>query len=590
MAIDLSAFHFLRAELLWLFIPLIVLFVSSRQLSKKRSSWSQVISPHLLKFLITTGEKQQSHLGFWLTAIIASIIIFAVSGPTFREKAVPVFQTENARVILLDLSLSMNASDIKPARIARAKHKIMDILEQSKEGVTGLVIYAGDAFIISPLTSDANTIASMVPTLATNIMPVLGSRPDIAIDKAILLLENAKQTSGQIIWLTDGIDSEYIDHVVNAVDNKGFVLSILAIGSEQGSPIPLPDGNGFLKDSSGNIIVAKLDADNLKNIAHQVNGQYVELSPTSDDVDFIIQALINSSQEKSDQSDKRISRWIEDGYWLSWIIMLLVIFKLFSGLKDKSVNLSVIILVSIGFNLIHPTTAQAGVWQDLWQSKDQQANQAFKQQDYKKASTLFQDQSWKGAADYKQGNFDAAIEQFSASKTIDSQYNLANSLAKSQKFEEAITQYNKVLEQQPNHEDALFNKNIVEQLQQQKEQQKNKDKQEDSDQQDKKDQESESPSDSDKKSDDKKQSEQQSKDNEDKKQQQAEQEQTDQQKKQEAEQQAKLAKDQRDKSEKDQALEHWLEKIPDDPGGLLRRKMYREYQRRGRQQQEKKVW
>ena len=328
MSIDFSEFHFLRPELLLLLIPTFIALYGFRQLARKQSSWQKVISPHLLQFLMVSGEKQKSHISFWITGLIACLIISAISGPTFRQKNVPVFQTESSRVILLDLSLSMDATDIKPARIDRARHKMMDLLEKNNEGTIGLVVYAGDAFIISPLTSDANTIAAMVPTLSTSLMPVLGSRPDIAINKAITLLENARQSKGQIIWITDGIESKYIDSIKQSLANTNHLLSILAIGTEQGAPIPLPDNNGFLKDTAGNIILPRLTSSNLKEITRSSNGQYVELSTNSSDIDFILEALDLDADEDASESDERISRWIDDGYWISWLVLLLMIGKI----------------------------------------------------------------------------------------------------------------------------------------------------------------------------------------------------------------------------------------------------------------------
>ncbi|MCF6193033.1 MAG: VWA domain-containing protein, partial [Kangiellaceae bacterium] len=594
---------------LLLFIPTILAFVGIRQLSKNQSSWQKVISPHLLKFLMVSGEKRRSHFGFWLTAIISCLIILAVSGPTFRQKAVPVFQTETARVVLLDLSLSMGATDIKPTRISRAKNKIMDLLERTNEGTIGLVVYAGDAFIISPLTSDANTIAAMIPTLSTSIMPVLGSRPDIGITKAIELLENAKQPSGQIIWLTDGLNREYVDSVTSLVAESNHMLSILAIGTEQGAPIPLPDNNGFLQDSNGNIVVPKLEAQNLKKITKSVNGQYVNLTADASDIDFIFDTFKNNQDEDASQSDQRISRWIDDGYWISWVLLVLMLIKLFgrnsgqnTGVSSISGLSSTLLLVSL-LSLTNSPTVNASVWDDLWQTRDQQAQQAFKEKNFAKASELFEDPTWRASANYKKEDFIAAVQQFEratntnlgantdAHVTADpeSNYNYANSLAKSQQFEKAIEQYNKVLQVSPEHEDALFNKKIVENLLKQQ-QEKEKQEQQDQDQENKEQQENKEKNDSD--SDAKQDSEEESDENTE--QQDQEQQESEQQSEQEAQQQeqkqAELSEDERDQNEKDQALEHWLEKIPDDPGGLLRRKMYREYQRRGRQQKESQVW
>ncbi|MEP1741852.1 MAG: VWA domain-containing protein [Kangiellaceae bacterium] len=592
MPIDLSEFHLIRPEMLWLFIPLVISLYGVRHLARKQSSWQSVISPHLLKFLVVTGEKQRSQVGFWLTAIIGSLIIFAVSGPSYREKSVPVFQTENARVILLDLSLSMDATDVKPARIDRARHKIMDLLELTTEGTIGLVVYAGDAFVISPLTSDANTIASMIPTLSTGIMPVLGSRPDLAIQEAINLLKNARQPQGQVIWITDGVESEYVDKVIENASDSGYLLSILAIGTEQGAPIPLPDNNGFLKDSGGNIILPRLESSRLKEIARGTNGQYVELSADSNDVEFILNMLELDAKEKTEQADERISRWIDDGYWLSWLILCLLLFKLVRRTDSQLLTVltsSTLIFLVAGA----PSSAQANIWDDLWKTPDQQAKEAFTQQQYEKAKELFEHKQWQAAAAYKSEDFDSALQLYSESDDLESLYNRANSLAKAQAFKEAIELYDQVINsQQPGKEsvidDAQHNKKIVEDLlreQQQKEQQE----QQDQEKENQENQDSESESDSQSEQNSEEQSEQQENSEQQESEEQQSQQQSDEQKEQE-QKQAELSEDQRNKSEKDQALEHWLEKIPDDPGGLLRRKMYREYQKRGREQKEEKIW
>ena len=142
------------------------------------------------------------------------------------------------------------------------------------------------------------------------------------------MLENAKQPKGQIIWITDGLEKEYISKIKQSIANTKHLLSILAIGTEQGAPIPTPDNNGFLKDSAGNIILPKLDSDNLKEITESSNGQYVELSANSSDIDFILQALDLDTSEDASQSDERISRWIDDGYWISWLVLLLMFAKM----------------------------------------------------------------------------------------------------------------------------------------------------------------------------------------------------------------------------------------------------------------------
>ena len=625
MPINFSDFHFIRPEILWLLIPIALLVFHMNTRAKRTSAWQNVISPHLLEFLFVSGNRKQSRLPIWISAMLASLIVIAASGPSYRQKAVPVFETENAQVILMDLSLSMDATDIKPSRLDRAKFKLLDILEHTKEGTAALVVYAGDAFVISPLTSDSNTIANMVPTLSTGIMPVLGSRPDVGINKAVELLKNAKHNRGQIIWLTDGVESYHSETIIDAVNSSGYQLSILAIGTEQGAPIPLANGNGFLKDSNGAIVVPKLDTTTLSDISAATQAGYVKMTADESDIEYLQKHLEWRAEQNEDNNDEqKISKWIDDGYWLIWLALLLCLIKI---IRQPSGSLaSFLLLACFGMssftyspqllaqeqpstdssvessaeNLqsetkeseIEPQSTSDSSWQtdlkqgwtDLWRTKDQQGLAAFRDGNYARAADLFENQDWQATSQFRKGEFNQAANNFSQGQDIRSQYNHATSLAKSEQLQPALDAYNKLLEQQPDHQDALHNKKIVEEL---FKQQQEKDKQEDQNS-DQENQDQQQQQDS--------QSEQQQQQNQQKseEEQQAEQQQQEsQEQQQQAEQkqeEMEMSEDERDKSEKDQALEHWLEKIPDDPGGLLRRKMYREYQRRGRKQKEEKLW
>jgi len=592
MPFELSDFHFIRPALLWLLIPALVLVYHLKQSAKRQSAWQNVISPHLLEFLFQSGSKQGSkqktRSTLLLTTLIILLTIIAISGPSFRQKSVPVFQTEHAQVILLDLSLSMDATDIKPSRLERAKFKLMDLLNRTKEGTVALVVYAGDAFIISPLTSDANTITSIIPTLSTGIMPVLGSRPDIAIDKSIALLKNAKATHGEIVWLTDGVESDYVDTISAAIKQSPYQLSILAVGTNQGAPIPLPDGNGFLKDNSGSIVVPKLEESKLKDITQQTNAGYVKLTADNSDIEYLQQYQKWQAEynEDIDDNEQMISRWIDDGYWIVWIALALFLLKLIRQPSGQLMNMLLPGITIVFFSGLVSQPVNALEWNDLWKTKNQQAQQAYKEGEFDKAANLFEERQWQATSQFKNGDFSSAAENFVPETSTASLYNHATSLAKNSDLQASLDAYNQLLEKQPNHEDGLFNKKIVEdmlkQQQQDQQNQENKDQESDQEKKDQESQDSESQDqqqDSESESDEKKQQEQ-------KEQQQKESESEQQAEKKEVE----ISEDEREKSEKDQALEHWLEKIPDDPGGLLRRKMYREYQKRGRVQKEKKLW
>jgi Ca-activated chloride channel family protein len=302
----------------------------------------------------------------------------------------------------------------------------------------------------------------------------------------------------------------------------------------------------------------------------------------------------NDDNLGAEESDKRISRWIDDGYWLSWIIGLLFLIRLLkinfhqkSTQFNSNAGLFFILLTAssiTSFNL--KAESWDATWNNLWNTKDQQAQRAFEQKDYKKSASLFESDNWKASANYKSDDFESAVSGFSKGTDADSFYNRANALAKSQKLKEAIESYDNTLALEPEHEDAIFNKKIVEEMLKQQQEQKNKD-------QEKKDKEEQDKEEQDKKEENKDQSDSDSdekKEEGEKSEEEKQQEQKDKENQEQQEKEAEISEDQRNKNEKDQALKHWLEKIPDDPGGLLRRKMYREYQRRGREQKEKKVW
>lgn len=567
----LSNFMFIRPEALWLLILVIPVAVLSWKTLKNQGQWQKSIDPHLLKFLLLQGESSRSWwpLIILLLTLITAILAFA--GPSFEKKSVPVYRTGDARVIILDLSLSMDAVDIKPSRLTRAKHKLTDILTASKEGETALIVYAGDAFIISPLTSDANTIKTMVPVLNTGIMPVLGSEPYKAFEKAKQLLINSGKQTGQIIWLTDGMSDVDAELISDTLNDTQYTLSILTIATDQGAPIPLGNDKGFLKDSAGDIVMPTLRMKPFQDLAQSQPTVITGITADNRDIEKLMTESHQQLDKSQESSSEKVSDQLDQGYWLLFPLLplLLLMFRKNGRLPGISLMLCVMVM--------HPNS-HAGIWDDLWLTKNQQAAKAYQQNNNEKAAELFENQQWKAASHYKSGNYDKAEELYANNQSATDLYNRGNALAHQKKFDEAIEAYQSALEQQPDFEDAKFNKELLEKLKQQQEQQQKNDNQNEQDNQQQQDQQN---------------NEQQQKN--DQQSEQEQQQQQSQESEQEGEQQKKQQEvdleDKRDEQEKDQALEQWLRKIPDDPGGLLRRKMYREYKKRGRENRfVKKVW
>jgi len=588
---NITEFHFIRPYWLLALIPYLVLLMVMLRNKLSQGNWSAVCDAALLPYLLQQKAGNQSRWPITTGAIAALLAIVALAGPTWERLPSPVFRNDAALIIALDLSRSMDAADIKPSRLVMARYKIADILKQRKDGQTALLVYAGDAFTVTPLTDDTETIDSQLSALNTDIMPSQGSNTVSALEKAVELFKQSGLQKGQILLVTDGVDVDKTMAAVKSLDK--YQLSILGVGTDDGAPIAVPEG-GFLKDEQGNIVVPKLNSSDLAKLAKAGNGVYQTITADNADIQAVLANVDRSVQQQGKQNDNLVlDQWAEKGPWLLLLVLPLAALTFRKGL----------LCVALLLMLPLPKNSYALGWQDLWQTRDQQAQQAYHKKDYAKAAEQFENPDWKAAAHYKAGEYDKALESLKISKSESSAYNLGNALAKAGQLEEAVKAYEKALAVNPNDADAKHNKEIVEkELEKQKQDQQQDDKQQSKDDsQQNKDQSEKSgeqqpdQNNSEEKPEQKPEQKQSDKQPSDEKQQQDETE----QKKPEAEkpQQAEQGKDEAKQQEKEQtpveaepsdeqkqANEQWLKRIPDDPAGLLKRKFKYQYKQRGGQE------
>ncbi|PPK71528.1 Ca-activated chloride channel family protein [Methylobacter tundripaludum] len=585
---NIADFHFIRPYWLLALIPQLLILALMLRNKLSQGNWSTVCDEALLPYLLQEKAVNRSRWPLTAGAVAALLMIIALAGPTWERLPSPVFRNDSALVIALDLSRSMDAGDIKPSRLVMARYKIADILKQRKDGQTALLVYAGDAFTVTPLTDDTETIDSQLSALNTDIMPSQGSNTVLALEKAAELFRQAGLQKGQILLITDGVEADKTLTAVKSLDK--YSLSILGVGTDDGAPIALPEG-GFLKDGRGDIVVPKLNSGELKKLAQAGNGVYQTITTNDADIKTLL-ATLDKPVKQQDKANENLllDQWADKGPWL-----LLPVLPLAALTFRKGLLCFALLLI-----LPLPKNSYAVDWKDLWRTKDQQAQQAYKNQDYAKAAEQFENPDWKAAAHYKAGQYDKALENLKSSKSESSAYNQGNALAKAGQLEQAIKAYDKALAVNPADADAKHNKEVVEKaLEKQKQEQKQQDQPKDDKQQSKGDSEQNKDGEQSEKSDDQKPEQkpeqkqsdkQQSEENqqqdkaeqkkpEDEKPQQAE------QRKDEAEEQAKQQErvEAQSSKEQQQANEQWLKRIPDDPAGLLKRKFKYQYGQRGRQ-------
>lgn len=611
LAQAISDFHFLRPFWLLALLPALFFFRRLWQLDAQGSAWHKVIDQSLLPYLLSAGKNTSQRLPLYLLMAMWTIAVLALAGPTWSKQTQPVQQRQDALVIVLDLSMGMFANDFDPNRITVARRKIMDTLDLRREGQTALVVYAGEAHLVTPLTDDSVSIRAMVPALNPNIMPVIGNNPVHAVEMARQLMDEAAAVNGRILLITAGISSDQNDALRDALSGAPYPLHIIGVGSAQGAPIPAANGE-FLRDTNGQMVVSAMDRDNLMSLTGLLGGRYQDISIDNSDIEFILAESLLADGDSYLEADEEVELWYDAGPWLllllvplcalcfrrGWILQIALTASLFvlngtpqpvlaqqtntpiplqdDGMTDEMMMNQ----QAVGSQPQQPAQPQIQDGFDirsLWLNRDQRGLRAMEENDPATAAVLFENNSWRGAASYRAGNYEAAVSEFALGEDLDSKFNLGNALAFAERFEESIAAYQSVLDIQPDHADALKNKEIVEKLlqeQQQQEQEEQQQEQQEQEEQQQQQQQEENEGEQQEESADQEQQEQQEQ------QESEQQEPTEQQQESEADNANSQQRANTEIEEDQESLEQFLRRIEDDPGELLQRKFQFESRRR----------
>lgn len=457
-------FHFLRP---WWLLALAASPLLWRALSRSGAdagAWRGVVDAHLLPHLLDSQDAaRSSRVPRRLAAIAWIVACVALAGPAWERLPQPLFENRAARVFALELSPSMSAQDLKPSRYERARFKLDDMLARSGGMQTALIAYAGEAFVVAPLTDDAHTVTNLVDALDPSVMPTGGNDTGRAIDLGVKLIQQAGLGGGEIVVLADSVDT---DAVVAAQRARaaGIRVSVLGVGTDQGAPVALAQG-GFLKDSAGNIALPKLDAPALQAVAQAGGGRYAGVTADPGDIDAVLATAPLQSVANARAVEATTARFLDRGPWLVLLLLPLAA----CGFRRGWLMLLPLAL------LAHSDHANAFSWNDLWHRPDQQARTQLDAGHAEAAQKLAEDPALRGAAAYRAGDFAAAESEFAQADDAQAQYNRGNALAKQSDYKNAIAAYDEALRRDPQLADAKANKKAVEDwLKQQKQRQQNR--------------------------------------------------------------------------------------------------------------------
>ena len=423
--------------------------------------------PHLLPHLISNVDKKgdvkdRAYYSLLIWSFLWVGILLAMAGPRWDYKEINAFAPASNLVILLDLSKSMDTEDIKPSRLERARQEIEDIARLAKGINIGMIAFASVPHVMTPLTDDQETLKVLLPSMKTDLVYIQGTNLSLALKRAHSMLSSGLGKENHVLIITDGDFQDGAASIFNAeraLIEDGMQIHVLALGTEEGAPIP--DGKGgYIKDG-GKAVIPQLDRDNLHRIAKDGNGIYLEASYQENDTGYIL-SRVNKTAES--EGRKTVRFWEERFY----VFLLPIIFLLLPWFRR---NASFLVFV---FIVVSPNTAQAFDWKGLFLNKDQQGKVAIEEQNYEEAIDKFNDPYNRGVAQYMAGKYDEAIESFQGSALSNNlakdKYNLGNAQIMAGKIEEAIRSYKNVLKYYPEYEDAAHNLKIAEQLLQQQQQ------------------------------------------------------------------------------------------------------------------------
>ncbi|MBQ1784958.1 MAG: VWA domain-containing protein [Gammaproteobacteria bacterium] len=560
----IDSLHWLRPAWLLALLPLLLLLLMAwRHQRHSASSWRNHIDPHLLGHLLLRQPGRRQRWPLLALAVGWLLAVIALAGPVWQRIELPLDDQHQPTVLVLNLSPAMSANDETPDRLSRARHKTHDLITALKGAAVALVIYADSPFVAAPLTDDGQVILNMLPELSGDLMPPFGDRADLALRRAGELLRGTAAASGRVILISNGLGDRPDDALAAAAElqQQGYSLSVLGVGSEAGVK---------LVDRRGRSYLSRRDGDGLAQLAEAGGGHYAPL--TAGDSDW--QTLLGSSSDgllgaalappgSGKDAALKGDQWQEQGHWLLLLPVAL------AALAFRRGWLGVVLACGLGSGLLVPSPAEAS-WRDWWQTPDQQASKAFEQGQYEAASSQFRDPAWAAAARYKAGDYQQAAEAFQAQGGVDGLYNAANALARAGDYQQALAAYDEALKQAPEHEDARYNRELVaklleQQQKQQDEQQQQDDQQQQGEQQQQGDQQQQA-------------AEQQTRDQV---QQQMDKALAEQQPGDEAQPQSGDAMQPQPAppamTAEEQTREQLLRRVPDDPTGLLRARIYYHY-------------
>jgi Ca-activated chloride channel family protein len=322
-------FRFEHPEYLYLYFLLpVLLALFLYAVYVKKRNLKRFGAKETIRILMPDASLRKQYFKFGLLFTALTLFILVVARPQFGSRLETVRKQGIEVMICLDVSNSMLSTDVSPSRLDRSKQILSRLIDNLSDDKIGLIVFAGDAFIQLPITSDHISAKMFLSSIDPSMVPVQGTAIGAAINLAVRSFTPNEQTGKAIVLITDGENHE--DDAVGATraaTEKGIQVNVLGIGSPQGGPIPIPGTSSFLRDNEGNMIITRLNEQMCQDIAIAGNGMYARVDNTNN----ALRAL-QAELDKLSRSDveTRVYTSFDEKYQIpAWIMLFFLILEFF---------------------------------------------------------------------------------------------------------------------------------------------------------------------------------------------------------------------------------------------------------------------
>ncbi|UYP31929.1 VWA domain-containing protein [Pseudomonas sp. Z8(2022)] len=446
---------------LWLLAVPVLAWLLWRLWHRERQSgrWQLLLPAAFHQVLLKGGSGRSSKLPWLALGLAWLLAVLALLGPSWQRVEQSNQKPADPLVVLLELTPQMLATDGRPNRLEQTRRKLLDLLEARRDAQTAIIVYAGSAHSLVPLSDDLATSRNLLEALKPSLMPEPGRRADLAVTRALQLLEQAQLGQGRLLLITSTLDETERGGIQQALKKHPVPLLVLGVGSREGAPVAQEDGS-FLKDSRGAILIPRLDARSLRETAEAHDGRYAAIR--LDDEDLRSLGLLDSPQTmRAAGEPTQLDSRIDQGYWL---LLPLLLLAACAGRRGWLFCLPLLLMLP-------PQSSLAFEFDELWLRPDQQGQRLLQAQRPDEAARHFVNPQWQGKALYEAADYSAAAERFARGDSAADHYNRGNALAKAGELEAALDAYEQALERQPELAAAQHNKALVEEALRQRENQ-----------------------------------------------------------------------------------------------------------------------